>query len=93
MTGSELRTYLKNEGIELKDLAERLCISPQTLNSRLNARSIKSSTIEEIEKAINKKLPHGNPEISSIDPFMAIIESQQRTIESLSRTIENLSKK
>ena len=48
MTGKELKSKLLSEGVILADLADRLDISPQTLHSRLNAKSIKSDFLSEL---------------------------------------------
>lgn len=48
MTGKEVREQLLEKGIVLADLAEKLGISAQTLNSRLNARYFKEEYIKEI---------------------------------------------
>lgn len=50
MTGKELKDILSAKGIVLKNLADSLDISPQTLNSRLNAKSIKSDFLREISE-------------------------------------------
>ncbi|WP_286778720.1 MULTISPECIES: S24 family peptidase [Sphingobacterium] len=56
MNGKDLKIKLKKLGIELKELAEKLNITPQTLNSRLLADDLKVSFIKDISKAINKSL-------------------------------------
>ena len=81
MTGNEVRSILIEKGFVLAEIADKLGITAQTLNSRLNAKNFKNEYISETQ-------PY-----QSIDNLMSLIESQQRTIESLSRTIENLSKK
>jgi transcriptional regulator with XRE-family HTH domain len=56
MSGDEMRKILSDNNIKLKELAETLNISPQTLNSRLNAKEMKLETIKDIAKSINKSL-------------------------------------
>lgn len=56
MNGKDLKIKLKKFGIELKDLSQKLEITPQTLNSRLQADDLKVSFVKDISKAINKSL-------------------------------------
>lgn len=51
MEGSELKKRLKDKGISLSSLAEKLGISPQALNSRLNSKDLTLSTLNEIQNA------------------------------------------
>lgn len=43
LSGNEVRYILRSERINLRQLADKLGISPQTLNSRLNAGEVKLS--------------------------------------------------
>lgn len=52
MTGNELRNKIKEAGFELKKISELLKISPQALNSKLNAASVKSDFAERINSII-----------------------------------------
>lgn len=54
MNGNYLRIKIKNMGFELSEVAKNLHISPQALNSKLNADDIKVSFLKEIAKAVNK---------------------------------------
>ncbi len=56
MTGENLREVLKAEGIELKTLAASLNMSPQALNSKLNAKKVSIDFIESISSTINKNV-------------------------------------
>ena len=42
MTGEEMKIYLKQSGIPLATIAEGLGISPQNLNGKLKAKSLKT---------------------------------------------------
>lgn len=53
MTGNEVRELLIGRGIVLSELSEKLNISPQTLNSRLNAKYFKEEYLKEINQIIN----------------------------------------
>lgn len=56
MTGKELREILLNAGYVLSDIADKMKISPQTLNSRLNAKTIKIEFVKELCTVIEKPL-------------------------------------
>lgn len=88
MTGKEVRETLLNNGIVLSELADKLGISAQTLNSRLNAKSFKMEYLNEIQGLTGITF-----ESTTNNDLLSIIASQQRTIESLSKTIENLSRR
>lgn len=87
MTGKEAREALLNKGVVLSELADKLGITAQTLNSRLNAKFFKTEYLDEILNITGISLEE--PKVD--EHLLEIIASQQRTIESLSRTIENLS--
>lgn len=54
MTGKWLRANIKESGFELKKVAELIGITPQDMNSKLKASSLKADFIEKVAKAINK---------------------------------------
>lgn len=56
MTGKSLKIRLKNLGFELAEVARLLTISPQNLQSKLNADDLKLSFIDEVAKSINKSV-------------------------------------
>lgn len=56
MSGDQLREILKSNDVNLTRLAEKLSITPQTLNSRLNAKTIKDGFIEELERILQLRL-------------------------------------
>lgn len=56
MTGQQVRDILYAEKINLAQLAEQLGISPQGLNSRLNAKSFKSGYLLEITNVIGRDI-------------------------------------
>lgn len=57
MTGEEMKTYLKQRGLSLASVAEELGISPQNLNGKLKAKSLKSDFISAIKEIIDKCAP------------------------------------
>lgn len=57
MNGKELKAILKEEGINLSDLAKKLGFdNDQRLHSALKADDVKSGLIEAIAKATNKSV-------------------------------------
>ncbi len=54
MSGEELRIYLKQRGLSLAAVAERLGTSPQNLNGKLKAKSLKSDFISQIQNIVDK---------------------------------------
>lgn len=48
MTGKELKKKIQETGITVKDLANRLNMSPQALNTIFNVADVKSGTLEKI---------------------------------------------
>ncbi len=56
MTGQQVRDILYAEKINLAQLAEQLGISPQGLNSRLNAKNFKSGYLLEITNALGRDI-------------------------------------
>mgnify|MGYP004462929641 CR=1 FL=1 len=57
MSGEELKRYIKASGVNMKTLAENLEVSPQNLNSKLNAKSLKADFIAKIKEIIDKCAP------------------------------------
>ena len=105
MTGNEVRSILIEKGFVLAEIADKLGITAQTLNSRLNAKNFKNeyiselSSVEEvmiISKATNIDLSEligiSLPRQSEV-PTPITNERLFSVIESQQRTIENLSKK
>ncbi|WP_024773080.1 helix-turn-helix domain-containing protein [Aquimarina macrocephali] len=54
MTGEYLRAKIIMSGFQQSEVAERLDISPQNLESKLQAKDIKVSFLLDVAKAINK---------------------------------------
>lgn len=57
MSGEEMKTYLKQRGLSLATVAEELGTSPQNLNGKLKAKSLKSDFISAIKAIIDKCAP------------------------------------
>lgn len=57
MSGEELKTYLKERGLTLALVADELGTSPQNLNGKLKAKSLKSDFISKIKEIIDKCCP------------------------------------
>lgn len=54
MTGREVKAKLLSQGYILADVAKKMGVIPQTLNSLLQANDIKTGVLEKIANAINK---------------------------------------
>lgn len=52
-----MKRYIKASGVNMKTLAENLEVSPQNLNSKLNAKSLKADFIQKIKEIIDKCAP------------------------------------
>lgn len=57
MTGEEMKTYLKQRGLSLASVADELGTSPQNLNGKLKAKSLKSDFISAIKAIIDRCAP------------------------------------
>lgn len=57
MSGEEMKRYIKASGMNMKTLAENLKVSPQNLNSKLNAKSLRADFIQKIKEIIDKCAP------------------------------------
>ena len=57
MSGEEMKTYLKQRGLSLASVAEELGTSPQNLNGKLKAKSLKSDFISAIKAIIDRCAP------------------------------------
>lgn len=65
MTGQELKQKLRDSGVNLAQLAEKLNITPQGLNSRFLVKSVKLEYLEEINAALGKNIfPVGQETLS-----------------------------
>lgn len=91
MTGKDVREILLSNGVVLTELASKLGVTAQTLNSRLNAKYFKEDYLIDITNITGISFKKRSS--SNEDNLLRIIESQQNTIEMLSRTIENLTNK
>lgn len=56
MTGQELKQILRDAGVNLAQLAEKLNITPQGLNSRFLVKSVKLEYLEEINHALGRNI-------------------------------------
>lgn len=66
MTGQELKQILRDSGVNLAQLAEKLNITPQGLNSRFLVKSVKLEYLEEINAALGKNIfPVGKENFSN----------------------------
>ncbi|WP_338875681.1 helix-turn-helix transcriptional regulator [Spirosoma sp. SC4-14] len=77
MTGSELRKKLEHSGISLTELAEKLNITPQALNSRLNAKEIKFSFILDLSEATKEPVTYFYNDLQEFSESMNSIKKSQ----------------
>lgn len=56
MKGAKVKEKLLNHGYVLADVAKRMGIIPQTLQSLLSAEDIKTGVLENIAKSINESI-------------------------------------
>lgn len=56
MTGREVKERLLSQGYTLADVAKKMGVIPQTLNSLLQANDIKTGVLERIANAINRSV-------------------------------------
>ena len=57
MTGEEIKNIIKSRGMNLATVAKHLGTSPQNLNNRLNAKSVKIDFLQSIMDVINNCCP------------------------------------
>ena len=57
MTGEEIKNIIKSRGMNLATVAKHLGTSPQNLNYRLNAKSVKIDFLQSIMDVINNCCP------------------------------------
>ena len=57
MTGEEIKSIIKSRGMSLATVAKQLGTSPQNLNNRLNAKSIRLDFLQSVMDVINKCCP------------------------------------
>lgn len=57
MTGEEIKNIIKSRGMNLATVAKGLGTSPQNLNNRLNAKSIKLDFLQSVMDVVNKCCP------------------------------------
>lgn len=57
MSGEELKTYIKDRGLSMAKVAEELNTSPQNLNGKLKAKSLKSDFLQKVKEIIDRCCP------------------------------------
>lgn len=76
MTGEEVRNMIKSMGVKLSDISSKLGITPQTLNSRLNAKNISIEFAKELSKALNVDVAHFTYEKHSHQPENMVCDNE-----------------
>ena len=57
MTGEEIKNIIKSRGMNLATVAKHLGTSPQNLNNRLNAKSVKIDFLQSVMDIVNRCCP------------------------------------
>lgn len=57
MSGEDLKNYIKQRGLPLSRVADELGTSPQNLNGKLKAKSLKQDFISKIREIIDRCCP------------------------------------
>lgn len=66
MTGRELKKKIQEINITVKDLADKLNMSPQALNTIFNVADVKSGTLEKIADVLKVNMSFFYPESAGI---------------------------
>lgn len=85
MTGSAVKQILKNEGIILSDVAARLKISSQNLQSILSAADVKSGTLERLASVLGRSILMFFPEVK-----LEMEINQKRLLDLLAKKNEHI---
>ena len=97
MNGKELKAILKEEGINLSELAKKLGFdNDQRLHSALKADDVKSGLIEAIAKATNDNSVAvsgtGNSVNAISERFISLLEKKDEQMDRLIGLLEKLDK-
>jgi transcriptional regulator with XRE-family HTH domain len=103
MRGIDVKKKIIESGVSLKEVSEKMNVSPQALQNLLKASDMKIGTLSKIAKAINKNIyffieeyerstmesPKGAMPFTDLNirDFLNIISKQQECINELSNTI------
>lgn len=86
MDGAIVKELLLSDGYQLVDIASKLNITPQDLQSKLRSKDLKTSFLVEISNAINKSvyyfLEKGDikPEVGNNSIGWAIVDDEKRNV-------------
>lgn len=72
LTGKEARYILRQRKVNLRELAEKLDITPQTFNSRLNANTFSEGRQMEVNKALGEEIFETDASIMDRQPVLDI---------------------
>lgn len=62
MSGQEIKALVLLSGISQKSLADRMEVTPQSINAIFSASDVRSGTIERIARALGKPMSYFYPE-------------------------------
>jgi phage repressor protein C with HTH and peptisase S24 domain len=92
MTGTFVKEKINEAGFSLADVANKLEVSPQTLQSRLKADDIKVDSLRSIAKAINKSLYYflNDDELPAYQQAKTFSDVAEKKIDSQSIPLYNI---
>lgn len=86
MSGEEMKRYIKASGVNMKTLAENLEVSPQNLNSKLNAKSLRADFIAKVMEVVTK---YGQPIPADVEKI--IFKDSSMTEQEYNDTVSRIS--
>jgi transcriptional regulator with XRE-family HTH domain len=83
MTGQQIRNIITSYGYTLADVADKLGISAQNLNSRLNAKTFKKEYVTELENLLSVKIDENgsnNENVIVSNEVWEVIKNQSESL-------------
>ena len=93
MTGKELHNILRANEINFNELATKLGLTPQSLNSRFKTKEISVKFLTEVSEAINKNLYTFIEKATQVNEPMAEYTPKKKYIEEQIKDLEERVKK
>ncbi len=93
MTGQQIRNIITSSGYTLADVAEKLGISAQSLNSRLNAKNFKKEYVTELETLLGISIDEhheNNDNVIVSKEVWEVIRSQSESLKTKDEQMDRL---
>lgn len=93
MTGQQIRNIITSNGYTLADIAEKLGISAQNLNSRLNAKNFKKEYVTELETLLGISIDEHNENNDNVivsKEVWEVIRSQSESLKTKDEQMDRL---